>query len=272
LIQQVYRGWTTAAGYFSVVGQTAWMLALPVRKSHVADEAQLPFLRSIAVRNVSFAYPSRRRRAVQGIDFQIPAGWSIALVGETGSGKSTLADLLMGLIEPDEGEILIDGKRLAEDSRRAWQRNIAHVPQSIFLADASITQNIALSRPDESVDMERIVAATRTAQLDEFVASLPHGYDTFVGEQGIRLSGGQRQRLGIARAIYKQTPVLVFDEATSALDEETEQRVIEALHGFGRTKTLIMIAHRASTIAYCDMVVRLKGGCLIDVSTPGRGA
>jgi ATP-binding cassette subfamily B protein len=201
---------------------------------------------------------------VCGVTLDIPAGSAVALVGETGSGKSTLADLLMGLIDADEGSILIDGVPLSGKNRRRWQRSIAHVPQAIFVADASIAQNIALGRHEEPVDPARVVEAAEAAQLHDFVISLPEGYDTFVGERGIRLSGGQRQRLGIARAIYKQTPVLVLDEATSALDEETEAAVMEGIHGLGGGRTLIVIAHRLSTIARCDRVFRLHEGRIVD--------
>ena len=268
LVQLVYRGWSTAAGYFSVIGQTGALLQLPVDTATDGTEGPpLQLRKRIEVDNLGFAYRTRRRRALEGISFDIAAGSTVALVGETGSGKSTLADLLMGLIDPDEGEIRIDGTVLTGANRRRWQRSIAHVPQAIFLADASIARNIAISCPGEPLDMERVAEAAGTAQLAEFVEGLPEGYDTFVGERGIRLSGGQRQRLGIARAVYKRSSVLVLDEATSALDEATEAAVMDGLHGLGRGRTLIIIAHRRSTIAHADLVVRIDNGRLAEVGT-----
>jgi len=269
LLQQVYTGWSTSSGYISIVGQVVDLLRLPLEEPGDRSDAKvLPLRTSVEVRDLGFTYPSRRRHALAGIDFEIPAGDAVALVGETGSGKSTLADLLMGLLEPASGEILIDGVPLVAGNRRQWQRSIAHVPQSIFLADATIAGNIALGCPQEEIDRDRVVEAAKLAQLDAFVSTLPAGYETVVGERGIRLSGGQRQRLGIARAIYKKTPVLVLDEATSALDEATEQAVFEGLERLRKQgRTLIIIAHRLSTIAHCDLVVRLHDGRIVETGS-----
>jgi ATP-binding cassette subfamily B protein len=269
LVQQVYNGWSTASGYLSVVGQTVEMLGLPAAPEEAPENlAPLALRKTISVEGLGFAYPNRKRPALQAVSFDIPAGSAVALVGETGSGKSTLADLLMGLLDPDEGQISIDGVRLSGRNRRRWQRSIAHVPQSIFLADASIARNISLGRPDKEIDVERVVDAAKTAQLHEFVSSLPDGYETMVGERGIRLSGGQRQRLGIARAIYKGSPVLVLDEASSALDEATEEAVFAGLEELRKQgRTLIIIAHRLSTIARCDSVVRLHAGRIVELGS-----
>jgi ABC-type multidrug transport system fused ATPase/permease subunit len=269
LVQQVYRGWSTAAGYLSVVGQTGGLLRLPESRLVAGTSATpLPLKKGVDVDNIAFAYRTRKRRALEGISFHIPAGSTVALVGETGSGKSTLADILMGLIEPDEGAIRIDGVALTAGNRRNWQCSIAHVPQAIFLADATIAQNIALGCPGRPLDMDKAARAAAIAQLAGFVDSLPEGYDTTVGERGIRLSGGQRQRLGLARAIYKESPVLVLDEATSALDEATEAAVIDGLEALRKEgRTIIIIAHRRSTVARADLVVRLDGGRLADVGT-----
>lgn len=268
LLQQVYNGWSTASGYLSVVGQTAELLRLPVEPSRAQARAvePLPLLDSISFENVTFSYPGRRRPALVDVSFDIPAASTVALVGETGSGKSTLADLLMGLLEPDQGRICIDGAPLTGKNRRSWQRSIAHVPQAIFLADTSIARNIALALADEPVDLGRVMDSARRAQLDDFVQSLPDGYDTIIGERGIRMSGGQRQRLGLARAIYKRAPVLVLDEATSALDEATEAAVIDALDDLrAQGRTIVIIAHRRSTIARSDIVVKLDKGRVVDV-------
>ena len=263
LLQQLYHSWSSLAGNRAVIADIMRLLRLPLPDPAAIGGAPLPFRESIRFEAVSFAYPGRRAPAIDGLTLTIPIGARVALVGRTGSGKSTLADLLMGLLEPDSGSIRIDGATLADDNRRAWRRNIAHVPQAIFLADDSIARNIAFSDPAAAIDMERVAAAARLAQLDEVIAALPDGYDTPVGERGIRLSGGQRQRLGLARAIYKDTPVLVLDEATNALDRDTEAAVLRTLDTLGREgRTIIIIAHRESAIHGCDMVVRLEDGRL----------
>src|SRR5215218_3508283 len=270
LLQQTYVGWSTAAAYDSVLEQVLELLRLPVDVETASGAAvpALPLRQHIRVEHVSYGYLNRRTPAIEEVSFQIPVGRTVALIGKTGSGKSTLADLLMGLIEPTAGAIMIDGVPLTPENRRNWQRSIAHVPQAIFLADTSIARNIALGVPADRVDMDRVVEASRKARLDEFVTTLAEGYDTFVGERGIRLSGGQRQRLGIARAIYKQAPVLVLDEATSALDDATEAAVMQALDKLGAEgRTIIMIAHRLSTISRADQVVRLEHGRLVELGS-----
>lgn len=265
LMQQFYHGWTNLSGNRAITHQVLDLLQLPIsNESAAADRtpSPLPFRDSIRFRGVSFGYPGLRKAALEDINLTIPRGSCVALVGRTGSGKTTLADLLMGLLEPSAGQITIDGIPLAAETRRAWQRNIAHVPQAVFLADTSITRNIALGVPLTEIDRERVLAAAQTAQIHEFVCSLPEGYETSVGERGVRLSGGQRQRLGIARAIYKDAPVFVLDEATSALDSATEAAVMDALRGKGRT--IIIIAHRQSTIKNCELLARLENGRLVD--------
>lgn len=270
MLQQIYVSWSIATGNQSVMQQVLELVRLPVdeRMTAATKLRALPLRRTIRLDRVSFAYPSRRGPALEDVSFEIERGQRVALIGKTGSGKSTLADLLMGLLEPSSGRISIDGVPLTGENRRNWQRSIAHVPQAIFLADASIARNIALGAIQEEFDMKRVAEAARKAQLDEFVSSLPEGLDTFVGERGIRLSGGQRQRLGIARAIYKDAPVLVLDEATSALDDATEAAVMQALDRLGEEgRTIILIAHRLSTVARADRVVRLEGGRLVELGS-----
>lgn len=267
LIQQIYSGWTFASGYRTLVTEVLELLRLPITERDWSDEGAepLPLRDRISIRNVSFTYPGREEAALADITLDIPRGRSIALIGRTGSGKSTLADLLMGLLEPTEGSIAVDGEPLTADSRRRWQKSIAHVPQAIFLADASVARNIAFGVPPDKIDHRRVEQAARTAEIHEFVISLPDGYDTHVGERGIRLSGGQRQRLGIARAIYNGAPVLVLDEATSALDYRTEAAVMKALEAFSdEGRTIVIIAHRLSTVAGCDFVARLDQGRIAD--------
>ena len=267
LVQQVYKGWSSASGHLSVIGETVELLLLPIDAGLTGsiEDAPLRFREKIEVMNLGFTYPDHRSPTLEQISFDVPAGSSVAIVGDTGSGKSTLVDLLMGLLDPETGSIAIDGAPLSSKNRRRWQHNIAHVPQSVFLADASIARNIALSIPDKDPDQVRIIEAAKVAQLHEFIMSLPAGYETHVGERGIRLSGGQRQRLGMARAVYKNVPVLVLDEATSALDEVTEGAVIAALDRLRQEgRTIIIIAHRRSTIRHCDLIVRLKQGRIIE--------
>jgi ATP-binding cassette subfamily B protein len=206
------------------------------------------------------------------IDLAIHPGEWIGLAGPTGSGKSTLLDLLMGLLSPCRGEIAVDRLPLEQqdppmDRRSAWQRHLAHVPQTIFLADASIAANIAFGVAPEHIDEERLAWAAATAQAEEFITRLPHGFDTPVGEGGLRLSGGQRQRLGMARALYKRADVLILDEATSALDNLTEQRVMESLWRASKGLTVVMVAHRLSTLRRCDRIIDLQGGRISSIGT-----
>lgn len=264
LIQQIYLGWTSVAGNRAVVGDVIKLLELPVRQEDLRDGTPLPFAEAIRFDDVTFHYAGRKEPALENIALTIPRGSRAALIGTTGSGKSTMVDMLMGLLEATEGRILVDGEELKDDARRAWQRNIAHVPQAIFLADTSIARNIAFGSDVDGLDQERLIAAARTAQIHDFIASLPEGYDTQVGERGVRLSGGQRQRLGIARALYKGAPVLILDEATSALDDATEAALMASLQGLSDAGlTVVMIAHRLSTVAQCDVVARLEHGRIV---------
>jgi ATP-binding cassette subfamily B protein len=235
---------------------------LPDQPAPDADRpraAPAAFSQSIALDRCCFRYQPDLPLVLRDVSLEIHRGDRVALVGPTGSGKSTLADILMGLLPPTSGRLLIDGR---EVDSGAWQANIAHVPQSIFLADTSIAENIALGIPAGKVDRKRLESAARQAQIADFIESLPKVYATTVGERGVRLSGGQRQRIGIARALYKQAPVLVFDEATSALDDATEKALMDTLAGLSRSLTIIMIAHRLSTTAYCDRVITVSGGSL----------
>jgi ATP-binding cassette subfamily B protein len=267
LLQQLYNSWVHLAGNRAVASQVLVLLALPMDEpsSPPGPAEALGLKDRIAFDQVSFTYPRRHQPALEDVSLTVDRGSRVALVGHTGSGKSTLADLLMGLIEPTDGQITIDGVPLDRTTRRAWQRGIAHVPQAIFLADASIARNIAFGVPPAEIDMARVVGAATSAQLEEFIASLPDGYETSVGERGVRLSGGQRQRLGIARAIYKDAPVLVLDEATSALDHDTEVAVMQALDQLGgEGRTIIIIAHRPSTVEGCDLIARLDRGRIVE--------
>ena len=214
--------------------------------------------------NVLFRYPGKEEPALNNIDMRIPANGVIGLVGASGSGKSTAIDLLLGLIEPQEGSLFIDGEPLTNEKRRAWQNTVGFVPQSIFLADSSIRENIAFGLPFDAIDEESVRRAAKMAHLDELLAELPRGLDTEVGERGVQLSGGQKQRIGIARALYNDADVLVLDEATSALDGITEKLIMDAIHDFSGKKTIIMIAHRLATVRQCETIYLLEKGELTD--------
>lgn len=257
LLQQIYAAWSSIAANSAILEDIKQRLRLAIPVVKVVGPP-LPFTTSIEFRDVSYAYPSRNHPAVADLNFTIRQGSRVALIGRTGSGKSTTADLLMGLLEPSSGQIMIDGLQLDDANRASWRANVAHVPQRMFLADATIAQNIATTA---DVDMDRIRQAAVSAQLEDFIANLSEGYATQVGEGGARMSGGQRQRLAIARAIYKQAPVLVLDEATSALDDETEAAVLSALDQLQRRGvTIIIIAHRGSAVEGCDLTMRLENG------------
>ena len=213
---------------------------------------------------VEFAYPRAGRQALRGVDMGIPARTTVGLVGGTGAGKTTVVDLILGLLEPQKGVIRVDGTPITAANRRAWQRAIGYVPQAIFLTDESVAANIAFGLPPEAIDRAAVERAARIAELHDFVMTeLPQGYDTPVGERGVRLSGGQRQRIGIARALYHDPDILIMDEATSALDNLTERAVMDAVHNLGHAKTIVLIAHRLSTVRACDTIFMMEKGRVV---------
>ena len=219
---------------------------------------------SITLDNIHFAYPGKEEKALDGLTMKIPRNQIIGLVGASGSGKSTAIDVLLGLMTPEQGALKVDGETLTGQRLRAWQNSLGFVPQAIFLADASIRENIAFGLPPADIDDAKVQRAAQMAHLDELLERLPEGLNTRVGERGIQLSGGQRQRIGIARALYDDAEVLVLDEATSALDGITEKLVMDAIHDFAGQKTIIMIAHRLATVKQCDTIYLLKNGRVID--------
>jgi ATP-binding cassette subfamily C protein len=229
------------------------------RPAPAGPEPELGFERAIELEHVSYRYETSAAPVLSDVNLTIRRGESVGIVGATGAGKSTLIDLILGLLEPTAGRIAIDGVDVAR-ARRSWQRRIGYVPQAAFLFDDTIARNVALGVPRAEIDAARLDECLRMAQLADFVAALPDGAETQIGERGIRLSGGQRQRIAIARALYRQPEVLVFDEATAALDNATEREVSRAIEGLRGQKTLIIIAHRLSTVQRCDALVFLRAG------------
>jgi ABC-type multidrug transport system fused ATPase/permease subunit len=224
--------------------------------------------RRIALENVVFTFPNAERPALTHLDLTIETNTTVGLVGPTGAGKTTAVDVLLGLLEPEAGRLLVDETPIDASNRRAWRRSLGYVPQHIFLTDDSVAANIALGVPAAAIDMAAVERAARLAEMHRFVVGeLPDGYATRVGERGVRLSGGQRQRIGIARALYHDPDVLVLDEATSALDNRTERAVMDAVHNLARVKTIVMIAHRLSTVRACDRIFMLEGGRCVAAGT-----
>lgn len=263
-LHQIYSSWTSIVGTHSQLDDTIKMLEQSVQHElNLSELSPVLFRSDIRFENVCFKYAAAGPWVVQDLTFVIPKGARVGFVGSTGSGKSTTLDLLMGLLTPNEGQILVDGKVVSGLYLRAWQRAIAHVPQSIYLADTTFAENIAFGVPRPDMDMSLVRQAARQARISDFIESKTSGYDAFVGERGVCLSGGERQRIGIARALYKQASILVFDEATSALDNATEQTVMDAIEGVDRDITVLLIAHRISTLRCCDTIFKLEHGRVV---------
>ena len=230
-----------------------------------ATAVPIRFESAVELRTVSYRYPGAHAEALDDVDLLIQKNTTVGIVGPTGSGKTTLVDILLGLLVPTRGTVLVDGVELTHDNMRAWRSRMGYVPQHIYLADDSISSNIAFGLSPRQIDVDRVRHAARLANLEDFIErELPRGYDTQVGERGIRLSGGQRQRIGIARALYHDPDVLIFDEATSALDGITEDVIINAIRSLARRKTIVLIAHRFSTIRDCDVIYMLENGSITD--------
>jgi ABC-type multidrug transport system fused ATPase/permease subunit len=236
------------------------MYKLTVKSEGNEEKNQrISFEDELQVKDVIWKYPSGKKPVLNKLNIDIKKGQSVAFVGPSGAGKTTLADLILGLFKPQEGKITVDGFDIYENLW-AWSKMVGYVPQSVFLTDDTIRNNIAFGIDEEMIDDERIWESLREAQLEDFVKNLPDGLDTFVGEGGMRISGGQRQRIAIARALYQNPMILVLDEATSALDNDTEAAVMDAIESLHGTKTLIIVAHRLSTIQNCDVIYEINNG------------
>lgn len=265
LMQQLYGNWSVVMGGKVALVEVITLLEqpLPMDLSPLRHVTPLALRQEIRFDNVSFRYDTTTPWVLENINLTIPKGARVGIIGSTGSGKSTALDILMGLLQPTHGNVTIDGQVLGLVNMRTWQQSVAHVPQDIFLADASITENIAFGVPRDEIVFERVRKAAQQAKIAEFIESRPEGYAAIVGERGVRLSGGQRQRIGIARALYKQAQVLIFDEATSALDGETENAVMQTIEGLNQDLTLFIVAHRLTTLRNCEVIIKLENGRVV---------
>lgn len=270
-LQQIYSSLSQIKGNTAAFEAVKDDLQRSFENQKAITKASMPTAislnKSIALNDIEFSYPNKDRAAVDGVSMSIPVNSVIGLVGSSGSGKSTLIDLLLGLLTPQQGNIYVDDIRITADNKRAWQDLLGFVPQSIFLSEGSIAENIAFGIPAKDISLKQVNKALNLANLTELVEQLPDGVNTKVGERGVQLSGGQRQRIGIARALYHEAEVLVFDEATSALDGITEKIVMDAIHEFSGQKTIIMIAHRLKTVEKCDLIYFMEHGKIIDHGT-----
>lgn len=268
VMQQIYNSITNIRGHHAPLVDCVLLLEQPIPAGSLASSVKrMEFHQSIVLKDLRFQYSRESGDVLSGVNLSIRRGQKIGIVGKTGSGKSTLIDIFMGLLSPSGGQMLVDGVPLGETNRRSWQLHLSHVPQSIFLIDASIAENIALAAVGEPIDFDRVKQCAAMANISETVERIPGGYHARVGERGAMLSGGQRQRIGIARALYKQADVIVLDEATSALDTRTEQDVMSSINGLGSELTFVIVAHRHSTLADCDLIVELDGGRIIRSGT-----
>ena len=256
LVNQIYQAHSANRGIaYSLID----VIKILENKDYPLDtksNINFSFKKSIILKNLKFSYKKDNTYVLQNLNFEILKGSKVAITGPSGSGKSTLLDLIMGLIEPTEGEIIVDNFSI-KNNKDQWQMKIAHVPQFIYLADVTIAENIAFGIPKDKIDLAKVIKASKQAQIHDFIESRELGYNEIVGERGIKLSGGQRQRLGIARALYKEAELLILDEATSALDNETEDSFIEIIDNLEKNITVIIVAHRLSSIKNCKHFIRL---------------
>ena len=268
MLQVAYGAWSNIKGSEASLHDALELLDQPLPDYADQPPAKpLPFHKQIELNNLSFRYTERTPQVLNTLNLAIYKGSRTGFIGVTGSGKSTLLDIVMGLLQPTEGTLAIDGQSITSDNNRAWQAHIAHVPQAIYLSDSTIEENIAFGIPKGKIDHERVKQAALKAQIADIIETWPKKYKTYVGERGIRLSGGQRQRIGIARALYKQADVIIFDEATSALDNETEQAVMQSIEDLGKDLTILIIAHRLTTLKNCDQIVELGDGGIKRIGT-----
>ncbi len=263
VMQQMFFSWSNVNGSHHSLVEVLYLLDQKIPDMNTSQNDNMVFENEIILDNVSYSYQSSNINVINGATLKIKKGARVGFVGSTGSGKTTLINIIMGLIFPTSGSMLVDGVEVNSRNSRKWQDHIAHVPQEIYLSDSTIEENIAFGVTKDDIDHQRVKLAAMQAQIATFVETLPDKYQTRVGERGVRLSGGQRQRIGIARALYKKADVIIFDEATSALDSDTENEVISAIEGLGNELTVLMIAHRVTTLKSCSDVFRIECGNIV---------
>jgi ATP-binding cassette subfamily B protein len=259
MMQQLYGAWSSIQGNHASALEVQELYEQKIDCNLITNNnVKMKFEEKIQLVEVSFGYDGAVSMQIQRLSISINKGERVGFVGKTGSGKSTLLDIIMGLIDPTSGGLYVDGVLVNSENKRSWQNQIAHVPQSIFLADASINENIALGVPKDEIDFNRVIMAAKQAELSSVIEGLPEKYHTVVGERGVRLSGGQRQRIAIARALYKQANLIIFDEATSALDGQTEDMVMNAINSLNKDLTILIAAHRVGTLNQCTQIIDLN--------------
>lgn len=266
ILQQIYSSIISLKSNQSSLIDTLNLLEQSIPEKSKSEVA-LDFKKKIQLKSIKFSYSENSQLILNDLNLTILKGDRIGIVGSTGSGKSTILDLLMGLLKPNKGFFLIDDKAINESNISSWQKHIAHVPQSIFLSDSTVSQNIAFGIPETEIDLVKVKEAAQKAQISEIVESWSDKYDTIIGERGVKLSGGQRQRLGIARALYKSAELIIFDEATSALDNDTEKEVMQAIYDLDSTLTIIIVAHRITTLKKCNKIIVLDNGQISKIGT-----
>jgi ATP-binding cassette subfamily B protein len=265
-LQQAYSSYSAIQGSKSSIQDVLDLLNQPLPIHATQNQSlEIPFKKEITLNNISFRYSKNTPWVLKNINLKITKGMRIGFIGSTGSGKSTLLDIIMGLLEPTKGEVVVDNHVITISNRQVWQKHIAHVPQSIYLSDSTIEENIAFGISRDEINTKRVEKSIKQAKIDELISESMGNYQTIVGEQGIRLSGGQRQRIGIARALYKQADILVLDEATSALDNDTEFEVMKELSGLKKDLTVLIIAHRLSTLKGCDKIIKIHDNGAVDL-------
>ena len=264
ILQLIYSSLSSLRAGFSSLLDVIIMLEEPTNEVLSLESTKfLEFNNQITLQNLQFKYSDDGPLILDGINLSIPKGGILGIIGSTGSGKSTLTDILMGLLHPNAGSFLVDDIIITESNKFGWQSKLAHVPQSIFLTDSSIAENIALGVPPDEIDFDLVQRAAKQAQIHGTISAWPNKYNAIVGERGVRISGGQRQRIGIARALYKKAPVIIFDEATSALDSSTEASVMQSIASLNKDLTIIIVAHRLTTLKNCSNIIELSNGKIL---------
>ena len=272
-MQQIYSNWASIKGSSKAISNVLDVLnkeSILINEKYYDKISKIKLRNNIEFSNLSFKFPNTKKNILKDINLKIEKGDLIGIIGKTGSGKSTLMDLMMGLHQPHKGKLLIDGESITLDNERiiCWRKSISHVPQTIYLSDSSILENIAFGEFKEKINIAKVKDCAKRAKISSFIESLPMGYDSKIGERGVRISGGQRQRIGIARALYKDSKILFLDEATSALDEKTEKEVVDSIQNFDKELTIIMIAHRLKTVSKCNKIISIENGRIQAFGSP----